>query len=1155
MNGIHKKLIPLILSVAITVSASFSNLGAIVYADREQSVTIPEQLSEFSTDCSEDDTYCAYTMIQQLTNPASEIQENTPIESQETLAEGEAAPVEGEAALVEGEAAPVEGEEAPVEGEEAPVEGEETPVEGEETPVEGEETPVEGEETPVEGEAAPVEGEETSVEEETPVEGEETPVEGEAAPVEGEEATIAEPNYEMDSTVKLLPNLQAISSFIATGEEVTQSGPYLFNGLKATSRADLNTSDSYQAFALTNNLKVENNGRIWVDKSVTLDTEFDYLPGNTISDGNFNVILSAMGQDYTTTPPPQVDVVFVLDSSGSMKGNRVKASVNAINIAIDTLISQKNSDLRFGVVTYGGKCTKNCQGDGRWGTWIPTYKTLITLDRYEKISNKQYLMSNDDGTVVYTNENLKKKNSDVNISSVSYDVNGGTYTQLGIQEGAKMLEGVSDTSGRVPALVLLSDGAPTYYTTNYENVSADSYLGDGGQDNDGDHNEGYYTILTAQYRKEEIQDNYLDYDVRFYTLGLGITDDYGKAVLNPNESNVNALNKKGASNSNKGLYNLLTSSETLFNGSSYATKSDYGNLTDAQLNKFFSDIAVSLSNIPSNPLKVNTSVVFEDKIGDGMEIKGGPIYIQYPDGNTGSIKTIPIEIDGDGEYSTSNIVVTDTYGNNQDLDQVKVKIDNGIIKWTIPRNLLPLITRDFTTGSTGEVSTEWVSTIPIRLIYTVGLKSEVTEGSYYTNAFDVVNNGKVAKTTVTFEPAVTTSGVSGNPYYTSTYQKDPIYKDDNITDTANTSSIEDFSNGKMTVTLGNNGRVDLSKNETNVTVTKSWKDNENAYGTRPESIKVKLYQNGVELPNKQIELNEAKGWTHTWTGLPKIDKDGKEYTYTVEEVPVPGYTTSVNGLIITNTLQTEDKIVTKTWNDNNNEYGTRPESIKVKLYQNGVELPNKQIELNEAKGWTHTWTGLPKVDKDGKEYTYTVEEVPVPGYTTSVNGLIITNTLIQGSITIDKKDKNGNPLSGVVFKLEKWNGDKWDLIKNGESDSWITHSGSVTINDLLVGRYRLTEIQTVEDYKLLESAIEFDIPYNESTLKLPNGVTIEDKTSNSSSPKLTITVTNYKNGILDNLPDTGGEGVIGYVIGGSCLVGLSTLLYSRQVRRKNVSKK
>ena len=44
-------------------------------------------------------------------------------------------------------------------------------------------------------------------------------------------------------------------------------------------------------------------------------------------------------------------------------------------------------------------------------------------------------------------------------------------------------------------------------------------------------------------------------------------------------------------------------------------------------------------------------------------------------------------------------------------------------------------------------------------------------------------------------------------------------------------------------------------------------------------------------PGGEVTLTADDDWTHTWTGLPKFDADGKEYIYTVVETDIPdGYT-------------------------------------------------------------------------------------------------------------------------------------------------------------------------------------------------------------------------------------------------------------------------
>lgn len=89
--------------------------------------------------------------------------------------------------------------------------------------------------------------------------------------------------------------------------------------------------------------------------------------------------------------------------------------------------------------------------------------------------------------------------------------------------------------------------------------------------------------------------------------------------------------------------------------------------------------------------------------------------------------------------------------------------------------------------------------------------------------------------------------------------------------------------------------------------------------------------------------------------------------------------------------------VTKKWDDNNDEDGTRPESIKVQLFANGNEA-GSPVTLSASGNWTYQWTDLDKADAStGKDIEYTVKEVDVPdGYVQSVsygtNSATITNS-------------------------------------------------------------------------------------------------------------------------------------------------------------------
>ena len=64
------------------------------------------------------------------------------------------------------------------------------------------------------------------------------------------------------------------------------------------------------------------------------------------------------------------------------------------------------------------------------------------------------------------------------------------------------------------------------------------------------------------------------------------------------------------------------------------------------------------------------------------------------------------------------------------------------------------------------------------------------------------------------------------------------------------------------------------------------------------------------------ENTETDTWTWKYSGMPKYDRQGNLYTYTVAEEPVPGYETAYgDNNAITNTLLTPYFTGTKNWVD------------------------------------------------------------------------------------------------------------------------------------------------------------------------------------------------------------------------------------------------
>lgn len=282
-----------------------------------------------------------------------------------------------------------------------------------------------------------------------------------------------------------------------------------------------------------------------------------------------------------------------------------------------------------------------------------------------------------------------------------------------------------------------------------------------------------------------------------------------------------------------------------------------------------------------------------------------------------------------------------------------------------------------------------------------------------------IKSGQVIRLFLPKGTSITVSETPTNGYTVS-------YKDDNTaaaddkgenfaadTDAADIQVINTFTEAKI-----------------DILVKKVWNDNNDQDGKRPESITVKLLFNGSE--GTTLTLSNENGWQGTFTGLDQYDDGGNEITYTIEEVKVEGYETSITGsaaegfvITVTNTHTPETVTLSgaKTWNDANDQDGKRPSSITIRLYANGAELKDKALTVTADNGWKWSFTGLPKY-ADGEKITYTISEDAVEGYTPAYDGLNVTNTYTpeQTSVTVtkawdDKNDQDGKRPESITVKL------------------------------------------------------------------------------------------------------------------------------------------
>jgi len=212
----------------------------------------------------------------------------------------------------------------------------------------------------------------------------------------------------------------------------------------------------------------------------------------------------------------------------------------------------------------------------------------------------------------------------------------------------------------------------------------------------------------------------------------------------------------------------------------------------------------------------------------------------------------------------------------------------------------------------------------------------------------------------------------------------------------------------------------LNPQTVSISGTKTWVDGNNQDGLRPESITVRLYADGVEVASAAVTA--ADGWSWSFEELPKY-ADGKEIVYTVSEDPVAGYAASVSGYDLTNTHVPETINIsgTKTWDDNDDQDGKRPESITVRLLADGAEVASQTVTAED--GWKWSFPELPKY-AGGKEIVYTVTEDEVEGYTAKVEGFNITNTHATAVIDIegaktwdDADDRDGKRPDSITVRL------------------------------------------------------------------------------------------------------------------------------------------
>jgi len=340
-------------------------------------------------------------------------------------------------------------------------------------------------------------------------------------------------------------------------------------------------------------------GKITVGKSVSDDqTVFSTMDGVNLgglapADNNFLVTLSqsAQAMGLASKLPVPIDAVFVLDTSGSMddpeNDPRYINMISAANDAIATLMAANNQNrvavVAFSSEDYGAGTSNdaaanvlsdlahydgdaasahlqrvNSSGEASASGEYVAGRKSETITTYE--TQRVQVGTDWRGNPIYDWRNVEVTK---NINAYRKAQEGGTNIQAGIALGASLLmDSTKSTTAqvngktvtRMPFIIVLSDGSPTFSATasNWYDASSIAAAGQQGPGSAPYAGNGFLAAMVAAYYKGAITERYFgenaseDNRCNIYTVGVDIGSDMtvsetalAEMTLNPAEEYVN----------------------------------------------------------------------------------------------------------------------------------------------------------------------------------------------------------------------------------------------------------------------------------------------------------------------------------------------------------------------------------------------------------------------------------------------------------------------------------------------------------------------------------------------------------------------------------------------------------------------------------------
>ena len=854
-------------------------------------------------------------------------------------------------------------------------------------------------------------------------------------------------------------SLVQISAFAADGSGLTKEQ-------EANKAAQVKNADNNGVTT-----PVDGKGKVTMEKTAAVTDE----------EGKFLMTLKVTTKDeikqVTETEEPTIDVVLLIDNSWSMSdggSSRLKDAKDAAKQFVNSFLGEKpNGKRQVAVYKFGD-------------------------DAYQVsplTSNKGDLQNKING-----------------ITDKIGNEKQGTNIQAGLRAANKLLNDKSQSSAQYRYVILLSDGAPTFYYEGQKWKTADK------KD----------FIKVGRYQQ------YYLYTTFGQRLGDGTTSYIGKDSAYATVSEAHLLKNSGVevygigielqkSNAAKyTMYNSVTLDKDADGNLSY--KSHYidceegsGSSLATNLGKAFDAIVKNIT-VKTNAWKVtdkmSEAVSFDgfveaDENGNLSVVNGanvGAVLDAAGDSFVWDLKALAtnVEIVGEGEntkyiytlqyyvtlkdeyrngnYYDANEKATLSFSFEDDLDK------DGVQNLYYADFAVPQVKGYKADLSFTKVAHENGGKTPLEGV-TFTLTKAPTADSQYINGYRTFAAQSMPKTESAEPGEVKFTGIPSGYTY--------ILEETNAPDGYQKS-------GPWTVTVAY-GKVTVIKDGKEVTLDKV----ENTLDPKPEDITItKVWQqSGTDYPEITLYVKNNKSetvatitasatkvsiapdkftvtrdtvnpWKFTVSGLPSVDVEtGNTLSYEVEEAKLDGYNTSYSQdklTVVNVSTGTTSFTVTKKWVTLDS-VDTNNLSATMQLVANGQNVEGATVTLPENGSWTHTWTDLPEYDANGR-ITYSVVEIGcTPGYApTGIENGTVTNTLQQAKtqFTVNKVWKDGDSVNGRPESIQV------QLYRDGKATGdavtlTATNSWTYTWNDL--NKYAFKADGT-PDHEYQYSAKEVNIP-------------------------------------------------------------------------------